>query len=165
MAAATFVRLLSGLKSSISWMMYSMCLRPFLGGMYFSMRSEKKMTPILSLFCMALNAKMAAISVAISRLVRSVVPKSSEPLTSMSSITVSSRSSSNTLTKGRRKRAVTFQSMSRTSSPTWYSRTSEKAIPRPLKAEWYCPAKILLLNPRVFISIFRTCLNSSSASI
>ena len=72
------------------------------------------------------------------------------------SMTVSSRSSSNTLTKGLWKRAVTFQSMSRTSSPNWYSLTSENAIPLPLKAEWYCPAKMFVLSPRVFISIFLT---------
>ena len=94
-----------------------MCLRPFFGGMYFSILSEKKMTPILSLFCMALKASVAAISVTISRFTCPCVPKSREPLTSMSNITVSSRSSSNTFTYGRLKRAVTFQSMSRTSSP------------------------------------------------
>ncbi len=38
-------------------------------------------------------------------------------------------------------RAVTFQSMVRTSSPGWYWRTSEKAMPRPLKTEWYWPAE------------------------
>ena len=37
-------------------------------------------------------------------------------------------------------RAVTFQSMSRTSSPGMYWRTSENAMPRPLNTEWYCPA-------------------------
>ena len=84
---------------------------------------------------MALKAKVAAISVARSRFIWRIVPKSSEPLTSTSNMTVSSLSSSNTLTKGRWKRAVTFQSMSLTSSPYWYSRTSAKAIPLPLKAE------------------------------
>ena len=34
-------------------------------------------------------------------------------------------------------RAVTFQSMMRISSPGWYCRTSENAMPRPLKTEWY----------------------------
>ena len=53
-------------------------------------------------------------------------------------------------------RAVTFQSMLRTSSPHWYSRTSLKAIPLPLKAEWYCPAKIWCESARVLISIFLT---------
>ncbi|CUQ13598.1 Uncharacterised protein [Segatella copri] len=41
---------------------------------------------------------MAAISVARSRFICFIVPKSSDPLTSTSSITVSSLSSSNTLT-------------------------------------------------------------------
>jgi hypothetical protein len=33
-------------------------------------------------------------------------------------------------------RALTFQSMKRTSSPAWYWRTSLNAMPRPLKTEW-----------------------------
>ena len=66
--------------------------------MYFSILSEKNITPVLSLFCMALKASVAAISVTMSRFIWRRVPKSSEPLTSMRSITVSSRSSSNTLT-------------------------------------------------------------------
>ncbi len=49
---------------------------------------------------------------------------------------VSSRSSVNFLTKGRPARAVTFQSMVRTSSPGLYSRTSSKSMPRPLNTEW-----------------------------
>ena len=97
-ATLTSVLRLSGVKSSISRMMNKMCLRPFFGGMYFSILSEKNITPILSLFCIALNANVAAISAATSRFVALSVPKSSEPLTSMSSITVSSRSSSYTLT-------------------------------------------------------------------
>ena len=39
-------------------------------------------------------------------------------------------------------RAVTFQSMMRISSPGWYWRTSENAMPRPLKTEWYWPASM-----------------------
>ena len=75
-----------------------MCLRPFFGGMYFSILSEKNTTPILSLFCMAEKAIVAAISVTMSRFICTCVPKSSEPLTSTINMTVSSRSSSNTLT-------------------------------------------------------------------
>ena len=45
------------------------------------------------------------------------IPKSSEPETSIISITINSRSSSKTLTKGVLKRAVTFQSIVLTSSP------------------------------------------------
>ena len=55
-----------------------------------------------------------------------------------------------------RERAVTFQSMSRTSSPARYSLTSENDIPRPRKAVWYFPAKISFDRPRVLISILRT---------
>lgn len=54
--------------------------------------------------------------------------------------------------------------MFRTSSPNWYSRTSLKVIPRPLKAEWYSPANMWLERPRVLISICRTFLISSVAS-
>ena len=57
---------------------------------------------------------------------------------------------------GERERAVTFQSMSRTSSPARYSLTSENDMPRPRKAVWYFPAKISFDRPRVLISILRT---------
>ena len=63
------------------------------------------------------KASVAAISVTRFFLKRTCVPNSREPDTSMSSITVFSRSSSNILMKGRLNRAVTFQSMLRTSSP------------------------------------------------
>ncbi|MPM37254.1 hypothetical protein SDC9_83861 [bioreactor metagenome] len=142
-----------------------MCFLPFLGGINFSTLSEKKMTPILSLFWMAENAKVAAISATVSRLIFSDDPKPRLSDTSISSITVSSRSSSKIFTYGRLYRAVTFQSISRISSPYWYSRTSENAIPRPLKAEWYCPAKIFRDNPRAFISICRTFFSNSLVSI
>jgi len=65
--------------------------------MNFSMVSEKKITPILSLFWMAEKARMAAISVITFFLVFADDPNSREPLTSTSSMTVSSLSSSNTL--------------------------------------------------------------------
>ena len=164
-ARRMLVRRLSGLKSINSRMIYRICLRPFLGGINFSILSEKKITPILSLFWIAENARVAAISVTISFFSCFTVPNSKLPETSTINITVNSRSSSNTFTKGLLKRAVTFQSMSRISSPNWYSRTSEKAIPLPLKAEWYWPAKILLDSPRVFISIRRTFFRISLVSI
>ena len=53
-------------------------------------------------------------------------------------------------------RAVTFQSMVRTSSPGWYSRTSANSIPRPLKTEWYSPASGSFTSRLVRISIRRT---------
>ena len=52
-------------------------------------------------------------------------------------------------------RAVTFQSMSRMSSPGWYWRTSENAMPRPLNTEWYCPAMRSRASRAVTISILR----------
>src|SRR5688572_22816682 len=45
--------------------------------------------------------------------------------------------------------------MARISSPGWYCRTSEKAIPRPLNTEWYCPASMSETTLRVVISSFR----------
>jgi hypothetical protein len=62
-------------------------------------------------------------------------PKLPEALTSTSRRMVSSRSSVNFLTNGRPARAVTFQSIVRTSSPATYSRTSSKFIPRPLNTD------------------------------
>ena len=47
------------------------------------------------------------------------------------------------------RRAVARQSIERTSSPNWYSRTSENAIPRPLKTEWYSPENTWFTTPRV----------------
>ena len=61
-------------------------------------------------------------------------------------------------------RAVTFQSMSRTSSPNWYSRTSANDMPRPLKAEWYSPANMLLVKALVLISKRLTLLSNSDVS-
>ena len=132
----------SALKFSSSLITRRMCLRPFCGGMNFSILSLKSSTPTLSLFSIAENASVAAISVITSCFESPTAPKFLLPLTSTTSITVSSRSSSYTLTYGWFWRAVTFQSMSRTSSPYWYSRTSLKVMPRPLKAVWYSPAKM-----------------------
>ncbi len=47
---AMSVPVLSGVKSISSLIMNRMCFRPFFGGMNFSILSEKKITPILSLF-------------------------------------------------------------------------------------------------------------------
>ncbi len=52
-------------------------------------------------------------------------------------------------TNGRRIRAVTFQSMDRTSSPGWYSRTSANSMPCPLKTERYSPENRELTSRRV----------------
>src|SRR6185312_11777958 len=62
-------------------------------------------------------------------------------------------------------RAETFQSMSRMSSPAMYCRTSEKAIPRPLKTEWYCPAIRSRTRRSVTISILRMRLRSSRGNM
>ena len=64
--SAIFVFLLFGSNSISSLMILNTCERPFFGGMYNSMASENKMRPILSLFCVAEKASVAAISVTIS---------------------------------------------------------------------------------------------------
>ena len=69
---------------------------------------------------------------------------------------VSSRSSRSFLMNGVPVRAVTFQSISRTSSPGEYSRTSSKSMPRPLKTEWYSPASASVTSRRVRSSTWRT---------
>src|SRR5659263_284524 len=106
-----------GSKLSISRTILSIWPLPFLGGIYFSTLSEKRIRPTLSLLAITEYARTAAISVIISLLVPDTVPNSPDRLTSISSITVSSRSSSKILTYGCPNRAVTFQSMLRISSP------------------------------------------------
>ena len=94
------VFLLDGLKEIISLIILKMCFLPFLGGINFSIISEKKITPTLSLFLIAEKAKTAPISVANSFLKFLFDPKLLDPETSIINITVISLSSSKTLTKG-----------------------------------------------------------------
>src|SRR5215468_1676649 len=54
--------------------------------------------------------------------------------------------------------------MIRISSPGWYWRTSENAMPRPLKTEWYWPASRSETILRVLISSLRMRLMSSFGS-
>src|SRR6267154_6796492 len=129
--------------------------RPFFGGRYRSTRSVTSSRPTLSLLRMAENARTLASSAARSRLLKEPDPKFPDALISTSRKMVSSRSSVNFLTKGRPARAVTFQSMVRTSSPGVYSRTSSKSMPRPLNTEWYDPARLSLTMRRVRISSCR----------
>ena len=82
------------------------------------------------------NARIAAISAACSAFVCAALPKCCEPEASITRMTVSSRSSTYFFTCGLPARAVTFQSIVRTSSPGWYSRTSENSMPRPWKTLW-----------------------------
>ena len=51
-----------------------MCLRPFCGGMNFSILSLKNITPILSLFWIAEKASVAANSVITSCFIADIVP-------------------------------------------------------------------------------------------
>src|ERR1043165_5782550 len=73
------------------------CLRPLRGGTNFSTPSLNRMRPTLSLLRMAEKASTEAISAASSRLDWATEPNNPEPLRSTSSITVSSRSSTNFL--------------------------------------------------------------------
>ncbi len=65
-ACAISVFWLFGSNSINSRMMRSTCERPFLGGIYNSTVSENNIKPILSLFCVAEKAIVAAISVTMS---------------------------------------------------------------------------------------------------
>ena len=58
-------------------------------------------------------------------------------------------------------RAVTFQSMVRTSSPGAYSRTSANSMPRPLKTAWYAPP---IPDSRIARSSGSGCAGSSGGS-
>jgi hypothetical protein len=62
-------------------------------------------------------------------------------------------------------RAVTFQSIDRTSSPGSYSRTSSNSMPWPRKTEWYSPASCSFTRRPVQIRIVRTCFINSVVSI
>src|SRR5688572_26507125 len=122
-----------------------------------STRSVTSSSPTRSLLPAAANASTAASSDATSALDLAPVPNSLDAERSTIRRAVSSRSSTYSFTKGRPRRAVTFQSIDRTSSPGWYSRTSENSRPRPLKTEWYSPLKRASTSPRVRSSIRRTC--------
>src|SRR6185312_3274452 len=62
-------------------------------------------------------------------------------------------------------RAVTFQSMVRTSSPGVYSRTAANSMPRPLNTAWYEPTIPDSRIERVRIRIRRTFWSISRSSI
>src|SRR5262245_47167384 len=115
------------------------CRVPFAGGRNRSTSSLIAKSPTRSLLATALNAIRAATSAATARFVCRWVPNRWLPLTSTARSTVNSRSSTKRLMNGAPMRAVTFQSMVRTSSPGWYSRTSSNDRPVPLKTEWYSP--------------------------
>ncbi len=85
----------------------------------------------MSALAVADIASNAASSTAASSFERRPEPNSSDADTSTTSMTVSSRSSTKRLTCGSPVRAVTFQSIVRTSSPGTYGRTSSNSMPRP----------------------------------
>ena len=81
------------------------------------MRSLKAIAPTRSLLAAAEKPSSPATSTAKRRTLRPVVPKAPEGLKSITISSVRSRSSTNSLTYGAPRRAVTFQSIRRTSSP------------------------------------------------
>ena len=107
------------------------------------------------------SARMAAISDAITAFDRRPVPKSLDADRSTTRTAVSSLSSMCCLMNGRPRRAVTFQSIDRMSSPGWYSRTSANSRPRPLNTEWYSPLNRDSTNPLVRSSNRFTCCATS----
>ncbi len=126
-----------------------------------STRSVEMMRPTLSLLRIALNASSAATSLATRIFAARRVPKRSLAERSTTSMTVISRSSTKTFTKVSFIRADTFQSMTRTSSPAWYGRTSRNASPWPLKLELYVPDSCSLASRAVWISMTRRAARSS----
>src|SRR5262245_26288135 len=140
------------------------CLAPLPGGMNRSTSSLMANSPTRSLFATALNAMRAATSAATARLVCRCVPNRWLPLTSTAKRTVNSRSSTNRLMNGDPIRAVTFQSIDRTSSPGWYSRTSSNDSPVPLKTEWYSPPSSVWTARRARSCKRRICRITSAGS-
>jgi len=89
-------------------------------------------------------------------------PKSPDALTSTMRRSVSSRSSTNFFTNGRPARAVTFQSIVRTSSPgTVFAHYASKFMPRPLKTLLVLAGRVSVTSRWVRISIWRTFLRMS----
>jgi hypothetical protein len=62
-------------------------------------------------------------------------------------------------------RAVTFQSIERTSSPGRYSRTSMNSMPCPLNVDLYSPTNVELMIFRVRSSMRRSFFKNSAESI
>ena len=77
---------------------------------------------------------------ATSALRRSAVPKAIDGVRSSTTQVTSTRSARWTRTCGSRVRAVTFQSISRTSSPGTYGRICASSVPRPSSGERWSPA-------------------------
>ena len=154
-----------GVNANKSRTMRSTCRAPFFGGTIASMRSVNSSMPTLSFERIAEKASVAAISATSSRLSSLLVPIANDRDRSTANITVNSRSSRNTFTCGSPARALTFQSIERTSSPNIYGRTSSNSMPRPLKAERYWPASTSLTMRLVRISIERIFLRISGESM
>ena len=129
------VRRETAANSSASRIMRRTWRRPFLGLTQSSSWSLKRRRPTLSPALSAETARQAATSAPRSRRVDSPEPKEDDPETSSAITMVSSRSSRCRRMNGLPMRAVTFQSIDRTSSPGSYSRSSSKSVPRPLKRE------------------------------
>ena len=90
---------------------------------------------------------MATAATARSRFSSCDVPKSIDPDRSTSAHVSSSRSAIRSRTCGIVVRAVTAQSIRRTSSPTWYSRASASSVPGPGSRPRCSPCRIALETP------------------
>ncbi len=115
--------------------MRSTCRLPFAGATNRSTRSVKVIRPARSLLKSAAKLMSATTSAAVPRRPASGNAAYCEAERSTAQRTASSRSSTYSFTQGSPRRAVTFQSMKRTSSPGMYSRTSANSIPVPRNTE------------------------------
>ena len=109
----------------------STCRRPPRGSMMRSIALSYSTAPMRLPSRVSSRPIVAASSTSTDSLVRSTWPKRIDDERSSSSHAVSSRSSMYWRTYGTSRRAVTFQSMYRTSSCAWYSRRSAKSLPEP----------------------------------
>ena len=109
---------------------------PFFGGMNFSILSLKKITPTLSLFWMAESKHGCNFR---DQFLFELLPGAK----SVGAADIDQQHDGQfpffikDLDIRMVEPGVTFQSMLRISSPYWYSLTSLKAIPLPLKTQWY----------------------------
>ena len=109
----------------------STCWRPPRAGSTVSAPEPYSKAPTRLPWPVSSRARMATKRADTSRLRCSLEPKSIDGLRSSKNQAVISRSSVNTRTCGCCSRAVTFQSMWRTSSWNWYSRRSARSMPVP----------------------------------
>src|SRR5439155_17005189 len=114
-------------------------VRPAIGGSVRRTCASKTIAPTRLPRRAIKEEAAAAISSAASRFSVRAVPQSSEALESTISQASSPRLGCDSRTKMRSERAVRFQSISRASSPNWYSLTSANSTPGPRERERSSP--------------------------